>query len=236
MNETAPSLPTVRLAASTVLLLLAAPSVSVADTSCSSLHPGRIANPHGNRLEILPESAGAPVEEEAIAKAVEMWTATCAEGLPAIGEDGNIPVRLRFHDGANDIDDCGTGCACTISNTLPGPDGGVFLQSSITHLFERYADGSGDCRSHRVETIAHEIGHVLGFRHPKDPYHRDCAGEIMSFWAPRSVRPADCTLARQVWDPVLTRGTGRPRKDENQVCETRFDSSSKTITVHASVK
>ncbi len=179
-----------------LLAILALGSPGSAGAGCNALHPGRIANPHGDRIHLVAESAGAPVETEAIERALGMWTATCGTDLPRFGDGGNIRARLRFHDGANDLEDCGSGCACTISNVLPHGGGGEYLASSITHLFERHRDGGGDCRAHRVETIAHEIGHVLGFRHPDDPYSNACAGLIMSFRAPRSVRPEDCDLAR----------------------------------------
>ncbi len=171
------------------LLLLAARPLAA---ECSERHADRIPSPEGSQIRIVAESAGAPVEQRAIEEAIAMWTGTCAESLPSFGTWGNIVMRVRFHAGPNDIEGCGDGCACTISNTLAAAGGGDYLASSITHLFERHRDGGGYCRAHRGETLAHEIGHVLGFRHPEDPYSPSCRGKIMSFSPRRSVRPADC--------------------------------------------
>ncbi len=174
-------------------------TASMLAAECSELHRDRIPNPHGSQIRVVAESAGAPVEHDAIARAVAMWSSTCAGSVPRFAAQGNIVMRLRFHDGANDIPGCGDGCACTIANTLPAPRGGEYLASSITHLFERHRDGRGYCRAHRHETLAHEIGHVLGFRHPDDPYGAECAGLIMSFSPNRSVRPADCRALGSLW-------------------------------------
>lgn len=170
--------------------------------NCSELHRNRVPNPVGTEVRFVTESAGAPVEGEAIAEAVAMWQTACAANVPRFGPAGKIVVRLRFHDGPNDVPGCGDGCACTFSNTLATADGDEYLASAITHLFERHRDGRGYCRAHRAETLAHEIGHVLGFRHPDDPYAPECAGEIMSFSRDRAVRPADCRALAAVWNPV----------------------------------
>lgn len=182
-----------------VLGSLAVSTCALASEECSEIHRGRVSNPEGNQIRVVPESAGAAIEHEAIEGALAMWTRTCASSAPRFGSQGHIVMRVRFHDGPNDLPDCGDGCGCTISNTRYTLDGGEYLASAITHLFEYHRDGRGACRSHRRETLAHEVGHVLGFRHPDDPYSSECSGLIMSFSRNRLVRASDCRALADLW-------------------------------------
>ena len=192
-----------------MLLTLSALGAGRAAASCSPAHPNRAPNPDGNVFTIVAESRGAAAESEAIAAGVGMWERTCRRA--AFRPDGNIRIRIRFHAGANDLEDCGTGCGCTIVNTLETPGGGEYVTSAIIHLFERYRDGGGDCRSHRAESIAHDIGHALGLRDLDDPYAATCAGRIMSYTGLRSVDAEDCHALE-----ALRRGGSRAGRERRR--------------------
>ncbi len=190
-----------------LLFTLALLHAGSAGADCSPVHPGRAPNPHGNVFQIVPESWGAAADAEAIAAGVGMWQRACRHA--AFRPDGNIRIRIRFHDGANDLEGCGAGCGCTIVNTLSTADGGKYVSSAIIHLFQHYRNGGGDCRSHRAESIAHDIGHALGLRDLEDPYAPSCSGRIMSYTGLRSVESEDCRPLEEVWRvPLPARGDG----------------------------
>ena len=216
MQPAVQSLRPTRAIAAAVLAVSAAPP-ALAD--CAPVHRGRTANPTGNVFYVIEESEGTTPESSAVADGIGMWQRACrrpAEVLDAridefgrgrwpagfdFGSEGNIPIRVRFHAGANDLDGCGDGCGCTIVNTLPAPEGGEYVASAIIHLFERHRDGSGDCRVHRVESIAHDVGHALGLRDLEDPYGETCAGRIMSYTGARAVAVEDCSALEVIWRP-----------------------------------
>lgn len=140
-----------------------------------------------------------------VTSAIGMWE-TCAtyeSGFPAfvIGQQGDITINIAFASGRNP--DQHAGCGGFVPSN---GSGGVVTGGTIT-IYEQpgAAAAFNSCSSTYVETIAHELGHVLGLS------ESGCSGYIMTgnTGSPgRAVYGAECGAAALRWTTPAELGGG----------------------------
>lgn len=136
------------------------------------------------------------IDSSTITTAISYWSGGCpgyGSGFPSMtaGGSGGIAVSVIHHSGTSTLN---TGsCGRTMFN-LQAP--GNTVTSATIELWDRQGNGV-DCNL--SDTLAHEIGHVLGLA---DNPSSACIGHIMGERPPggtRSVSSSDCTVAGQQW-------------------------------------
>lgn len=184
-----------------LVIVLLVPAAGKAD-DCAPLLSDRGTTLGVNTVGITTYSAGGSIDSIAVSAGAGMWSQTCSGNMPSFSTStaGNIGVSIYFYDGVNDgrVAGCGSGCGCTTTNTSDGT-----VTSGTVHLFERNAFGA-DCTAHRSTTIAHELGHILGFANIDSANYSMCSGRIMGppsggAQDNRAVGSEDCMAGDDLW-------------------------------------
>jgi hypothetical protein len=189
------------------LLLLAFVVFGLPDDAhaCTSAYPYA-----SNAADLIGFTAGSGfLGDASIISAIGMWSG-CNEdgwGFPslAFNQPGSINIVVQLLAGANPI---GIGGCGFFDHQLSNSNQ---VQGGTIYLYELTGDGKS-CADTRVETIAHEIGHVLGL------HDSTCSGYIMSgnlLYPSRSVRSSECAFADTRWTTSAETGGGGGGGTEN---------------------
>jgi hypothetical protein len=172
------------------LLTFTLPSLKA--QSCSSeLYPRN----YGTSLTFC---AGNGVDGADLQAAIAMWSSVCGEsgtGFPSLSTSsgGDYTFNIQLTPGRNPNVNASCGQLEGTFNSWGTLTGGTV----VLYQF----DWSGhDCGPMVVETIAHEIGHVLGLNDSTSP---SCSNRIMApnsgYPGDRHVQPDECTQADSEW-------------------------------------
>ncbi|HEX6099977.1 MAG TPA: matrixin family metalloprotease [Thermoanaerobaculia bacterium] len=142
-----------------------------------------------NSIGIVSRSAH--IVSDTIGAGVGYWTQKCGNSgttFPALkaNQSGEMTIGVQLEAGTSTTSSGG----CGVFRHQLGPSGRVIGGTIV--IFDADVLGQ-DCEPDRAETIAHEIGHVLGLG------HSECAGYIMSYSATRQVQSAECAKADERW-------------------------------------
>lgn len=136
------------------------------------------------------------VSSPAISTSISYWSSGCSgygSSFPSMsaGGSGGVSVNVTHHTGTSTL---ASGSCGRTTFTLQAP-GNTVLGANI-EIWDRQGNGV-DCNF--TDTLAHELGHVLGLADNASPA---CVGRIMGGRPPggtRSVSSADCVVAGQRW-------------------------------------
>lgn len=198
-----------RKAGLALLLLVLSPTFVKAST-CAPDDPF-YASSIGGTVSIEVES-GTP-DGNSLGDGVNQWNATCGnDDVPTIffGDTGDIHIGVRFEGPAPVGNNCGRVLISYNSlNQITGATIYVYSQSGTT----------GQACDRQEDTVAHEIGHVLGLTDVSESNADSCNGRIMNLRErgadgstfDRSVSSGDCTEVEKNWtkpalDPDHDRG------------------------------
>lgn len=149
---------------------------------------------------------GFGVDGSQISAAIGMW-GTCTgfgSGFPSLVYNGNgsFNISIEFVPGRNPDANGGCGLFDHQLNSSNQVIGGTIF------VYELNGSTGADCGSTRVDTIAHELGHVLGLGNSA------CPGYIMygnnGISGSRSVQTEECNWVNYAWQGPSDLGGGGP--------------------------
>lgn len=155
----------------------------------------------GDQLNV--SSAQLPAAE--IGAAITYWAGSCTgygSRFPSMsmGGSGGIPITVEYFDAPSALP---SGSCGRTTPSLVGPS--LFLRAAKIEIWKTQGNG---VPCNRVDTLAHELGHVLGL---KDKPLSTCLGRIMGerpAGGTRAVTSSDCGVAAERWITSTERPPG----------------------------